>query len=113
MKQKEDIIQEGASALFNSENQTEPDNSRVHSQRKFFLTGRRGTEQKGGDKGEIRTSFMLNRKQYDKVREIAMREGMTIKDLVYYMLELAIDKYESKHGKVVVSREDKAKNLFI
>ena len=113
MKQKEDIIQEGASALFNSDKVTEQDKVRVQSQRKFFLTGRRGSSPKDGDKGEIRTSFMLNRKQYDKVREIAMREGMTIKDLVYSMLELAIEKYESKHGKVIVSREDKTKNLFV
>ena len=36
-----------------------------------------------------------------KVREIAVREGITIKDLVYSILELAIEKYESKHGKVL------------
>ena len=56
---------------------------------------------------------MLNRNQYDIVREIAKREGITIKELVYSMLELAIDKYETKHGKVVASTEDKTKDLFV
>jgi hypothetical protein len=112
MKQKDNKIQEGANSLFNGSQPGEQETERIRSQRKFFLTGRRCKAPQEGNKEEIRTSFMLNRKQYDKVREIAMREGITIKDLVYSMLELAIEKYERKHGQVVVSKEDKAKNIF-
>ena len=111
MKEKENKIQEGASSLFNSDRVHDPE--RVKSHRKFFLTGRRGKDPSAEDKGEIRTSFMLNRNQYDIVREIAKREGITIKELVYSMLKLAIDKYEAKHGKVVASTEDKTKDLFV
>ena len=110
MKEKENKIQEGASLLFNGDKTQDPE--RVKSHRKFFLTGRRGKDPSDDDKGEIRTSFMLNRNQYDKVREIAMREGITIKELVYSMLELAIEKYENAHGKVIISHENKSKNLF-
>ena len=110
MKEKENKIQEGASSLFNGDKAQDP--ARVKSHRKFFLTGRRGKDPSADDKGEIRTSFMLNRNQYDKVREIAMREGITIKELVYSMLELAIEKYENAHGKVIISHENKSKNLF-
>ena len=110
MKEKENKIQEGASSLFNGDKAQDPE--RVKSHRKFFLTGRRGKDPSADDKGEVRTSFMLNRNQYDKVREIAMREGITIKELVYSMLELAIEKYERKHGQVVVTKGDRAKDLF-
>lgn len=110
MKEKENKIQEGASSLFNGDKTHDPDKLKSH--RKFFLTGRRGKESSTDDKGEIRTSFMLNRNQYDKVREIAIREGITIKELVYSMLELAIEKYERKHGQVVVTKGDRTKDLF-
>ena len=63
------------------------------SQRRAFLTGRRR-------KDDVRTSLLLNKQQYDIVREIALREGMTIKDLVSAMFQLGIDRYEEKHGKV-------------
>ena len=80
MKQKDNKIQEGASSLFNGSQPGEQETERVRSQRKFFLTGRRCKAPQEGNKEEIRTSFMLNRKQYDKVREIAMREGITAMD---------------------------------
>ena len=112
MKQKDNKIQEGASSLFNGSQPGEQETERVRSQRKFFLTGRRCRVPQDGNKEEIRTSFMLNRKLYDKVREIAMREGITIKDLVYSMLELAIEKYEKAHGEVIIFHENKSKNLF-
>lgn len=112
MKQKDNKIQEGASSLFSGSKLGEQDTERVRSQRKFFLTGRRCRVPQDGNKEEIRTSFMLNRKLYDKVREIAMREGITIKDLVYSMLELAIEKYEKAHGEVIIFHENKSKNLF-
>ena len=110
MTTKENKIQEGASSLFNREVNRSSDV--IKSQRKFFLTGRRCKDTVKADKGEIRTSFMLNRNQYDKVREIAIREGITIKELVCSMLELAIEKYERKHGQVVVTKGDKTKDLF-
>lgn len=112
MKQKDNKIHEGASSLFVGGKPDNVDSERIKSQRKFFRTGRRSKVPLEGDKTEIRTSFMMNRDLYDKVREIAVREGMTIKDLVYSMLELAIEKYENKHGKVVVSKGDKTKDLF-
>ena len=48
--------------------------------------------------------MLLNKQQYDIVREIALREGMTIKDLIYAMFQLGIDRYEEKHGKVEVRK---------
>lgn len=72
------------------------------SQRRTFLTGRRRRDDTRElvTKDDIRTSLLLNKHQYDIVREIALREGMTIKDLVSAMFQLGIDRYEEKHGKV-------------
>jgi hypothetical protein len=72
------------------------------AQRRTFLTGRRRKDEtrEPATKDDIRTSLLLNKHQYDIVREIALREGMTIKDLVSAMFQLGIDRYEEKHGKV-------------
>ena len=85
------------------------------AQRRTFLTGRRRRDDTRElvTKDDIRTSLLLNKHQYDIVREIALREGMTIKDLVSAMFQLGIDRYEEKHGKVELRRkESEKKNLF-
>ena len=47
------------------------------------------------------------------VREIALREGMTIKDLVSAIFQLGIDRYEEKHGKVELRKKNTdKKDLF-
>ena len=85
------------------------------SQRRSFLTGRRRKDEtrEPVTKDDVRTSLLLNKHQYDVVREIALREGMTIKDLVTAMFKLGIDRYEEKHGRVEVrKKESSKKDLF-
>ena len=85
------------------------------AQRRTFLTGRRRKDETRelATKDDIRTSLLLNKHQYDIVREIALREGMTIKDLVSAMFQLGIDRYEEKHGKVELrKKESEKKTLF-
>ena len=85
------------------------------TQRRTFLTGRRRRDDTRElvTKDDIRTSLLLNKHQYDIVREIALREGMTIKDLVSAMFQLGIDRYEEKHGKVEVRKKEfSKKDLF-
>ena len=76
------------------------------SQRRTYLTGRRRKDEtrEPASKDDIRTSMLLNKHQYDIVREIALREGMTIKDLIHAMFQLGINRYEEKHGKVEVRK---------
>ena len=54
------------------------------AQRRTYLTGRRRKDEtrEPASKDDIRTSMLLNKHQYDIVREIALREGMTIKHLI-------------------------------
>lgn len=85
------------------------------SQRRYYLTGRRrkDSQRELVTKDDVRTSLLLNKHQYEVVREIALREGMTIKDLVYMMFDFAIDRYENRHGKVELrSGSDERKDLF-
>ena len=61
----------------------------------------------------MRTSIILDKDQYDIIKEIALRETITIKDLMFAMFQLAIDRYEQKNGTVILRTERKtAKELF-
>ena len=85
------------------------------AQRRTFLTGRRRKDEtrEPATKDDMRTSMLVNKHQYAIVREIALREGMTIKDLVNAMFQLGIDRYEEKHGKVEVRKPASGKrDLF-
>lgn len=61
---------------------------------------------------DMRTSIIVNKNQYAVVREIALRECMTIKEIIYSMFELGINRYELKHGKVHVRKPKGEKDLF-
>ena len=69
-------------------------------ERRKFMTGRRRND-------ESRPPA-----QYAIVREIALRECMTIKEIIYAMFELGINRYEQKHGKVHVRKPKGEKDLF-
>lgn len=88
---------------------------RRQSERRFFMTGRRrnGDERELVTRNDVRTCMLLDKEQYDKIREIALRETMTIKDLTHMMFQLAIDQYEKKHGVVVPRGETPSrKDIF-
>lgn len=88
---------------------------RKQSERRFFMTGRRRNNDDRDlvTRNDIRTCMVLDKEQYDKIREIALRETMTIKDLTNVMFQFAIDHYEKKNGKVVPRAEKPTrKSLF-
>ena len=84
---------------------------RKQSERRFFMTGRRRNNDDRDliTRNDIRTCMVLDKEQYDKIREIALRETMTIKDLTNVMFQFAIDHYEKKNGVVVPRTEAAAK----
>ena len=88
---------------------------RKQSERRFFMTGRKRNDDSSNliTRNDIRTCMVLDKDQYDKIREIALRETMTIKDLTNIMFQFAIDHYEKRHG-VVVPRSESVvrKSLF-
>ena len=88
---------------------------RKQSERRFFMTGRKVQDNPNLKitQNDVRTSIILDKGQYDLIKEIALRETMTIKDLMFAMFQLAIDRYEQKNGKVIIRSEQKtAKDLF-
>ncbi len=123
---KKEQLKEGISAMFGEGTQSPPKPLKItdeeyeileerQSQRRAFLTGRRRKDEtrEPVTKDDVRTSLLLNKHQYEIVREIALREGMTIKDLVSSMFQLGIDRYEEKHGKVEVRKcRSEKKELF-
>lgn len=122
----EEQFKGGASAMFGDGSQIAPKAKQLtdeeyeileerQSQRRTFLTGRRRKDEtrEPATKDDVRTSLLLNKHQYDIVREIALREGMTIKDLISAMFQLGIDRYEEKHGKVELRKPASGKrDLF-
>lgn len=86
---------------------------RKQSERRFFLTGRKRTPEECVTRNDVRTTIVLDQDQYDIIKEIALRETMTIKDLLYAMFQLGIERYEKRHGKVIVrSGQPTSKDLF-
>ena len=122
----EEQLKGGATAMFGDGTQLAPQAVQLtdeeyaileerQAQRRTFLTGRRRKDEtrEPATKDDMRTSMLVNKHQYAIVREIALREGMTIKDLISAMFQLGIDRYEEKHGKVELrKKESEKKDLF-
>lgn len=50
--------------------------------------------------GYDRTSLIIPVEKWGKVKEIALRETLTLKEIVELALDMVIERYESKHGEV-------------
>lgn len=80
----------------------------------------RGRPKKGADfisqtDGYQRISLIAQTEKMDKIREIALRESLTIKEVVEAAFDLAIERYEAKRGEIKptkVGAKVKKDNLF-
>ena len=50
--------------------------------------------------GYDRTSLIINKEKWAKIKEIAFIETLTMKEIVELALDMVIERYESKHGEV-------------
>ena len=57
--------------------------------------------------GYERTSLIVNKYKWAKIKEIAFIETLTMKEIVELALDLVIERYESKHGEVIPHPENK------
>lgn len=55
--------------------------------------------------GYGRTSLIIPLDKWEKVKEIAFRETLTLKEILELALDMVIERYESKHGEVKPQRE--------
>lgn len=110
MKQ-DNNIETGINALFGgkSEKSQQTDMPRIT----LHGHGRPRRDEASNVTNWMRTSLIVNKDVYDKLREIAVRESITLKDMIHFSFELAIEKYEQKNGKVELApRSRKKEELF-
>lgn len=50
----------------------------------------------------FRTTIIAHRVNYEKIKVIAMKEGMSFKDVLNEAISAAVEKYEEKHGEVIL-----------
>lgn len=55
---------------------------------------------------DYRTSLVVDRDQYDKIRRLSNSTGQTVKQLMFILLEEGLKRYESGHLKIVNLREE-------
>ena len=70
---------------------------------KRFAGGRpkKGEVRESRTDGYGRTCIVANMEKLAKIREIAFRETLTIKEVMEAAMDLAIRTYEAKHGEVI------------
>ena len=57
--------------------------------------------------GYDRTSLIINKAKWAKIKEIAFIETLTMKEIVELALDMVIERYESKHGEIIPAPERK------
>ena len=61
--------------------------------------------------GYDRTSLIIPVEKWAKVKEIAFRETLTLKEIIELALDIVIERYESKHGEVVIQSNRPKKDI--
>ena len=84
----------------------------IRIQRTFQLVSTEKQKEKERAKSEERFCTIVSSELLKKIRIIAKREGLPIKDIVSAAFEKAIDLYEQKHGEVFENQKKNAKELF-
>lgn len=57
--------------------------------------------------GYERTSMIIPKVKWEKIKEIAFIETLTLKEIVELALDLVIERYESKHGEITIAERPK------
>lgn len=77
----------------------------------------RGRPRKNNDQlgrptdGYDRTSLIIPKEKWAKIKEIAFIETLTMKEIVELALDLVIERYEAKHGVVTPKPERKKRDI--
>ena len=57
--------------------------------------------------GYDRTSLIINKEKWAKIKEIAFVETLTMKEIVELALDMVIERYELKHGEIIPAPDRK------
>lgn len=102
MAQQNDTIKTGLNALFGGA-ATPKEEVSDEAQERVVLHGHgrpRKDESCNTTGNDMRTSLIVNKATYDKMRIIAIQEGLTLKEVLDSAFRLAIERYEAKRGKI-------------
>lgn len=61
--------------------------------------------------GYDRTSLIINKEKWAKIKEIAFKETFTMKEIVELALDMVIERYEAKHGEIIPQPERGKKDI--
>lgn len=61
--------------------------------------------------GYSRTSLIVNDELWAKIKEVAFRETLTMKEIVDLALHMVVDRYEAKHGTIEPQPQKYTKNI--
>ena len=101
MTQKNETITTGLNALFGNAAQAPEAKEKIKSDVLIRKPGRPRKDDESTDIGEqMRTSIIVNKTVYDKIRLISIREGLTIKEVVHYAFQHAVESYEKVNGPI-------------
>lgn len=92
------MIKTGVSCILSPEAGAPMDNTRVSGTMRPYKGGRPRRGQTTGWEGRktFNTSLALDVDQYDKVCELAKKEGVTIKVIMYELLNVGLLNYKSR-----------------
>ena len=62
--------------------------------------------------GWERTSLIINKEKWEKIKEIAFRETLTLKEIIDLALGGVIERYEAKHGEIIPAKERDLNDIF-
>lgn len=96
-----ETIKTGLNALFGGAAAQKEEVIEVHSDIALRGHGRpRRDESENATGTEMRTSLIVNKETYDKMRIIAIKETLTLKEVLDSAFLMAIERYEAKNGPV-------------
>ncbi len=61
--------------------------------------------------GYSRTSLIVNDELWAKIKEVAFKETLTMKEIVDLALRMVVERYESKHGTIKPQPENRIKDI--
>lgn len=96
MTQQKSNISEGLDALLGSKT-PQPSQQQLQERKRGFNLGHGG---KSPINNRYPTSMIVNKEKYDKIKHIAIANGLNINEVVDVAFDMAIEAYEKKYGAI-------------
>lgn len=116
MAKKDETLRGGLNTLFNGNDnrRTKLLNTIEDEELKEMLINRKTKPGRPRKAVELqsRTSVVMSNDKHQKLRNIAARENLTIKEIIELAISWAIERYEAKHGVITPTEKKKIEDIF-